>query len=115
MASRGSSPSAKPRVNEPGKRSGAWLKYKINKSQEFVIAGYTPGTPLDALIVGYYDGDELIYAAKVRNGLLKSATALYRDCAVKYGRSLKDWRRLCVRPPTCLRRNALSSHSPVKR
>ena len=87
LASRGSSPSAKPRVNEPGKRSGAWLKYKINKSQEFVIAGYTPGTPLDALIVGYYDGDELIYAAKVRNGLLKSATALYRDCAVKYGRS----------------------------
>ena len=24
---------------EPGKRSGAWLKYKINKSQEFVIGG----------------------------------------------------------------------------
>ena len=26
-----------------GKRSGAWLKYKVNKSQEFVIGGYTPG------------------------------------------------------------------------
>lgn len=25
---------------EPGKRSGSWLKYKINKSQEFVIGGY---------------------------------------------------------------------------
>jgi bifunctional non-homologous end joining protein LigD len=24
---------------EPGKRSGAWLKYKVNKSQEFVIGG----------------------------------------------------------------------------
>lgn len=30
---------------EPGKRSGAWLKYKVNKSQEFVIGGYTPGNP----------------------------------------------------------------------
>jgi len=24
---------------EPGKRSGAWLKYRINKGQEFVIGG----------------------------------------------------------------------------
>jgi bifunctional non-homologous end joining protein LigD len=43
---------------ESGKRSGAWLKYKVNKSQEFVIGGYTPGNPLDALIVGYYDGEK---------------------------------------------------------
>jgi DNA ligase D-like protein (predicted ligase) len=55
---------------ESGKRSGAWLKYKVNKSQEFVIGGYTPGNPLDAAIVGYYDGDKLIYAAKVRNGFV---------------------------------------------
>jgi bifunctional non-homologous end joining protein LigD len=27
---------------EIGKRSGAWLKYKVNKAQEFVIGGYTP-------------------------------------------------------------------------
>ena len=55
---------------ESGNRSGAWLKYKVNKSQEFVIGGYTPGNPLDAVIVGYYDGDKLIYAAKVRNGFV---------------------------------------------
>ena len=55
---------------ESGKRSGAWLKYKVNKSQEFVIGGYTPGNPLDAVIVGYYEGDKLIYAAKVRNGFV---------------------------------------------
>jgi DNA ligase D-like protein (predicted ligase) len=55
---------------ESGKRSGAWLKYKVNKSQEFVIGGYTPGNPLDAVIVGYYDGGKLIYAAKVRNGFV---------------------------------------------
>ena len=39
---------------QPGKRSRAWLKYKINCSQEFVINGYTPRNPLDALIVSYY-------------------------------------------------------------
>jgi bifunctional non-homologous end joining protein LigD len=55
---------------EPGKRSGAWLKYKVNKSQEFVIGGYTPGNPLDAVIVGYYDDQKLSYAAKVRNGFV---------------------------------------------
>ncbi|HEX5606278.1 MAG TPA: non-homologous end-joining DNA ligase [Candidatus Binatia bacterium] len=55
---------------EPGKRSGAWLKYKINQEQEFVIGGYTPGHPFDAVIVGYYRDGQLIYVAKVRNGFV---------------------------------------------
>ncbi len=55
---------------ESGKRSGAWLKYRINRGQEFVIGGYTPGHPFDALIVGYYEGNKLYYAAKVRNGFV---------------------------------------------
>ena len=57
-------------IYQPGKRSRAWLKYKINKFQPFVIGGYTPGNPFDALIVGYYEGDDLMYAAKVRNGFV---------------------------------------------
>jgi ATP-dependent DNA ligase len=57
-------------VYESGKRSGAWVKYKVNRGQEFVIGGYTPGNPFDALIVGYYEGERLIYAAKVRNGFV---------------------------------------------
>jgi bifunctional non-homologous end joining protein LigD len=55
---------------ESGKRSGAWLKYKVNKAQAFVIGGYTPDNPLDALIVGYYEGDKLMFASKVRNGFV---------------------------------------------
>ena len=55
---------------EPGKRTGAWVKYKVNRGQEFVIGGYTPGNPFDALIVGYYEGKRLLYAAKVRNGFV---------------------------------------------
>jgi ATP-dependent DNA ligase len=55
---------------ESGKRTGAWVKYKVNRGQEFVIGGYTPGNPFDALIVGYYEGERLLYAAKVRNGFV---------------------------------------------
>jgi ATP-dependent DNA ligase len=29
-------------VYEPGKRTGAWVKYRVNRGQEFVIGGYTP-------------------------------------------------------------------------
>lgn len=57
-------------VYEPGQRSGAWVKLKLNQSQEFVIGGYTPGHPFDALIVGYYDGTALKFVAKVRNGFV---------------------------------------------
>jgi DNA ligase D-like protein (predicted ligase) len=55
---------------ESGKRTGAWLKYKVNRGQEFVVGGYTPGNPFDALIVGYYEAEKLLYAAKVRNGFV---------------------------------------------
>lgn len=38
---------------EPGQRSGAWRKMRINQAQEFVIAGYTPSSKnFDALIFG---------------------------------------------------------------
>ncbi len=50
---------------EPGERNGAWLKYKVNQCQEFVIGGYTHGNPFDALVVGCYDGDRLLYGSKV--------------------------------------------------
>jgi DNA ligase D-like protein (predicted ligase) len=54
---------------EPGLRSGAWMKMRINRGQEFVIGGYTVGTKtFDALVFGYYEGDRLIYAARTRNG-----------------------------------------------
>jgi DNA ligase D-like protein (predicted ligase) len=56
-------------VYEPGLRSGAWMKMRVNQGQEFVIGGYTLGTKtFDALIIGYYDGDKLIYVSRTRNG-----------------------------------------------
>jgi bifunctional non-homologous end joining protein LigD len=54
---------------EPGQRSGAWQKMRVNQRQEFMIGGYTPAAQnFDALIFGHYDGDRLIYVARTRNG-----------------------------------------------
>jgi ATP-dependent DNA ligase len=61
-------------IYEPGGRSGAWQKMRINRGQEFVIAGYTKGGRcFDALVFGYYEGDRLIYAARTRNGFTPSS------------------------------------------
>jgi bifunctional non-homologous end joining protein LigD len=73
-------------VYEPGLRSGAWLKSRVNRGQEFVIGGYTIGTKtFDALVIGYYDGDRLIYAARTRNGF----TPALREQLFKKIRPLK--------------------------
>jgi bifunctional non-homologous end joining protein LigD len=59
---------------ESGKRTGAWIKHRLNSGQELVIGGYVPGTHgLDAIIVGYYRGKDLIYVARVRNGFVPAS------------------------------------------
>jgi bifunctional non-homologous end joining protein LigD len=61
---------------EPGLRSGAWQKMRVNQGQEFVIAGYTPSAKnFDALVIGYYEGPKLIYAARTRNGFTPASRA----------------------------------------
>ena len=59
-------------VYQPGERSGDWVKLKLEKQQEFVIGGYRPdgSESLDALLVGYYAGRELLFAGKVRAGFI---------------------------------------------
>ncbi|HVE49248.1 MAG TPA: DNA ligase D [Casimicrobiaceae bacterium] len=53
-------------------RGRSWLKIKCNQRQEFVIGGFTKGqgnrSGFGALLVGYYDGDQLKYAGKVGTG-----------------------------------------------
>jgi DNA ligase D-like protein (predicted ligase) len=59
---------------EAGKRSGAWIKYRVNNGQELVIGGYIPGSHgLDSIVVGYYKGSDLIYVARVRNGFVPAS------------------------------------------
>jgi bifunctional non-homologous end joining protein LigD len=65
---------------EPGMRSGAWMKMRVNRGQEFVIGGYTRGTTtFDALVFGIYEGKKLIYVARTRNGFTPpTRAALFR-------------------------------------
>ena len=59
---------------EAGKRSGSWAKYRLNSGQELVIGGYIPGAHgVDAIVVGYYRGEDLIYVARVRNGFVPAS------------------------------------------
>jgi bifunctional non-homologous end joining protein LigD len=52
-----------------GERSDDWVKYKLSPEQEFVIGGFKRGSPLESLVVGTYEGDRLLCAGKVRQGL----------------------------------------------
>jgi DNA ligase D-like protein (predicted ligase) len=54
---------------ESGERSGSWVKYKTKNGQELVIGGYRPGSNgFEYLLVGYYEGKDLMFIAKIRNG-----------------------------------------------
>jgi bifunctional non-homologous end joining protein LigD len=54
------------------RRSPHWLKMKCEASQELVIGGFTDPqggrVGLGALLVGYYDGDDFVFAGKVGTG-----------------------------------------------
>lgn len=57
---------------EPGKRSGAWIKLKLRREQEFVIGGYTnpegARTHFGALLVGFYENKKFKFCGKVGTG-----------------------------------------------
>jgi bifunctional non-homologous end joining protein LigD len=71
-------------VYEVGQRSGSWVKFKINKGQELVIGGYLSSTScFTSLLVGYYEGVDLLFIAKIKNGftpkLKQDLCRLFKD------------------------------------
>jgi DNA ligase D-like protein (predicted ligase) len=59
---------------QPGRRTGSWVKYRISVGQEFVVGGYFPGPHgFDSIIVGYYEGKNLMYVARTRNGFVPAS------------------------------------------
>jgi len=73
-------------IYEPGSRSGAWRKMRINQAQEFVIGGYTlGGKNFDALIFGGYEGGRLLYVGRTR-------AASRRHCGSNFSGDSAGWR-----------------------
>jgi ATP-dependent DNA ligase len=54
------------------RRSKQWLKMKCEMSQELVVGGFTDPqgqrVGLGALLVGYYEGDDFVFAGKIGTG-----------------------------------------------
>jgi bifunctional non-homologous end joining protein LigD len=65
------------------KRSPDWLKFKCQQGQELVIGGFTD--PMNsregfgALLLGYYRGDDFVYAGKVGTGFDASTLRTLRS------------------------------------
>ncbi len=57
---------------QPGRRSPAWRKIKVVQEQEFVVGGWTEPrqtrTHFGALLLGVYDGDDLVYVGHTGTG-----------------------------------------------
>jgi bifunctional non-homologous end joining protein LigD len=64
----------------PTGRTKDWLKFKCEAGQELVVVGWTDPEgsreALGALLLGYYRGDDLVYAGKVGTGF---SGAVLRD------------------------------------
>ncbi len=73
----------------PGKRAASWIKVKVHRRQEFVVGGYALGEgrrsgTVGALLVGHYDGDDLVFAGKVGTGFTDATLAmLERELAAR--------------------------------
>jgi len=67
------------------KRSKHWLKMKCELTQDFVVGGFTEPqggrVGLGALLVGYFEGDDFVFAGKVGTGL---DTALLTELRARF-------------------------------
>ena len=70
-------------------RSETFIKTKCSNAQEFVVGGYSPSTvmprAIGALVVGYYDGDRLIYAGRIGTGYTQTVARDLVEAAASAG------------------------------
>jgi bifunctional non-homologous end joining protein LigD len=75
-----------------GRRTKTWLKTKCLKRQEFVIGGYSKPsgsrTAFGALLLGYYEGQRLVYCGRVGTGFTEdSLKQIESELATRRSRS----------------------------
>jgi len=66
-----------------GARNGDWIKIKCDNRQEFVVGGFTRTDKktegVSALLLGVYDGDELIYVGRAGTGFTEKESKELSD------------------------------------
>jgi len=66
-------------IYQPGARSRDWIKLKVEFRQEFVVGGYTEPRNtrehLGAILLGYFDGDDLVYVGHTGGGFSRESLA----------------------------------------
>jgi bifunctional non-homologous end joining protein LigD len=76
---------------ESGRRTRSWIKLKCVNEQEFVIGGYTEPQGarkyFGAILVGYYEGSKLMFAAKVGTGFSEK---LLRELHQRFQKLVRD-------------------------
>ena len=90
-------------VYEIDTRARTWLKVKDVNQQEFVVGGYTEGEgsrskTFGGILVGYYDGDDLRFAASVGSGF----TDAMLDRTLKLLEPMRIEESPFVNPPTTI-------------
>jgi bifunctional non-homologous end joining protein LigD len=77
-------------------RSADWRKLKCQCRQEMVIGGYTEPSGarsgFGALLLGYWEGGELVYAGKVGTGFTQRALADLHEALVRLERASNPFR-----------------------
>lgn len=68
----------------PGVRSPEWVKVRLLRRQEFVVAGWQRGSggrrgSIGALVLGYHRDGDLVYAGQVGSGFTDAALDLLAD------------------------------------
>jgi len=88
-------------------RGRSWLKIKCIQEQEFVIAGYTLPSKgsrgIGALLLGYYQGKQLVYAGRAGTGFTEKTHRLLRSQLDK----LAQDRTVFAKVPADARRNVI--------
>ncbi len=68
----------------PGVRSPEWVKVRLSRGQEFVVAGWQKGSggrtgSIGALVLGYYEDGAPVYAGQVGSGFTDASLDLLAD------------------------------------
>ena len=84
---------------EPGRRSGAWIKLKLQQEQEMVIGGYTnpkgSRAHFGSLLIGFYEGKKLQFAGKVGAGFTEEILKSLHTQLQRIGQSIIVLSRIC--------------------